>query len=96
MEGIDSENEVVEAASMTISPIRTAAKANTSDKLETLGCPTDSHRSDFGDPELRLPSSPSTSQQDPSKMHLNLSKIQSCYTNNAALNGSKRRGNRKE
>ena len=41
-----------------ISPIRTAAhKNNTSQKLETLGCLTDSHRSKLEQEELELASS---------------------------------------
>ena len=79
-----SENDLDQAdvASCAITPIRTAAKKNTSEKLETLGCLTDSHQSDFCavEEDLKLPSSRTTSVDATAAK---LSKIQSCHTQNA-------------
>ena len=41
-----------------IKPIQTGKKCEGSEKLETLGCPTDSHRSELGGDDLSLPNSP--------------------------------------
>lgn len=42
VDGVNSED----AKSFTISPIRSPIRGTISDKLETLGCPTESHQSE--------------------------------------------------